>query len=94
MITREQIYTMLLLRKRAGNFFSTLPKDCFNYIINTDSTPESEINVALRLAASGLKKDMANLVGMVKANPRLLLQAGKVVTHAGIFAKHTTLSVT
>src|SRR3990167_1466482 len=91
MITREQIYTMLLLRKRAGNFFSTLPKDCFNYIINTDSTPESEINVALRLAASGLKKDMANLVGMVKANPRLLLQAGKVVTRAGIFAKHTTL---
>ena len=79
MITRDQLHAMVLIRKREGNFLSALPKDWFNYMINMDDGPKSEINIALRHAASGLKEDMAKLLEMLKANPRLLLQAGNVV---------------
>src|SRR3990167_10173154 len=91
MITRDQLHAMVLLRKREGNFLSALPNPWFDYITKADEHPESEINIALRLAASSLKEDMAKLVEMIKTNPRLLLQAGNVVTRAGIFIRRTTL---
>src|SRR3990167_4118865 len=91
MITRDQLHAMVLLRKREGNFLSALPNPWFDYITKADEHPESEINIALRLAASSLKEDMAKLVEMIKTNPRLLLQAGNVVTRAGISIKRTTV---
>ena len=93
MITRDQLHAMVLIRQREGNFLSALPKPWFDYLTltKTDEHPKSDINKALRLAASGLTKDIAELVGMIETDPRLLLQAGNVVTRAGILIKRTTL---
>src|SRR3990167_5934671 len=91
MITRDQLHAMVLIRKREGNFLSALPNPWFDYITKTDEHPNSEINIALRFAASALTEDMAKLVEMIKTNPRLLLEAGNVVTRAGISVTRTTL---
>lgn len=91
MLTREQLYTMLLLRNREDNIFSVLPDELINHIGNINNHPDSEINVALRLAASAMEEDMVELVKMVTANPRLLLQAGNVVTRGGVPVMRTML---
>ena len=91
MLTREQLYTMLILRNREDNIFSVLPTELIDHIGNINNHPDSEINVALRLAASGIEEDMVELVKMVTANPRLLLQAGNVVTRGGVPVMRTML---
>jgi hypothetical protein len=91
MPTREQVYTMFILRNREDNLFSVLPDELIYNISDFGQDPNSEINIALRLAASGLEKDIATLVEMVKANPRLLLQAGNVVNRGGFDARRKTL---
>jgi hypothetical protein len=91
MLTRDQIYTMLMLRNREGNVFSVLPNELICHISNMNDGSDSDINVALRLAASGIEEDMLKLVEMVATNPRLLLQAGNVVTRGGVPVIRTTL---
>lgn len=91
MLTREQLYTMLMLRHREDNIFSVLPDELINHIGNINNHPDSEINVALRFAASGVEEDMIELVKMVTANPRILLQAGTVMTRGGVPVVRTML---
>lgn len=62
MLTREQIYTMLLYRECEGNIFSALPDELICHISDMNNNPENEINIALRLADSGLEKDIASLL--------------------------------
>lgn len=91
MLTREQVYTLLMLRNREGNILSGLPDELICHISDFGQGPNSKIARALRLAASGVEEDMVKLVAMVKANPRLLLQAGNVMTRGGVFVTRTTL---
>jgi hypothetical protein len=92
MLTREQVYTMLLLRKR-GDIFSGHSNDInlIRIISDYGQDPSNDIHVALRLAASGLQHDIDRLVEMVKTDPRLLLQAGNVITRGGVEVIRTTL---
>lgn len=91
MLTREQVYTMLMLRNREGNILSGMPDELTCYISDFGQDPNSEFAHALRLAASGVEKDMVKLVAMIKANPSLLLQAGNVMTRGGVFVTRITL---
>jgi hypothetical protein len=91
MLTREQVYTMLILRNRADNIFSFLPNDLIRHISDINPNPNGDINIALRHAAFGTKEDIAIVVEMIKKNPRLLLQAGHVRTRGGIPVIRTTL---
>lgn len=89
-LTREQVYAMLLLRKR-DNIFSVLPDELICYISDCDQDPNSEIAKALRLAVDGEEKALIELVAMLDKNPRLLLQAGNVVTRGGQEVVRVTL---
>lgn len=91
MLTRDQVYTMLLLRKREDNIFSVLPDELICHISDFGQDPNNEIHRALRLAVSGEEKDMTKLVEMVNANPHLLFQAGNVITRGGVPVIRTTL---
>ena len=92
MLTREQVYTMLILRQR-GDLFGGQANDIniIRLISDRGQDPNNDIHVALRLAASGIQSDMDILVDMVRANPRLLLQAGNVRTRGGVEVIRTTL---
>jgi hypothetical protein len=90
MLTREQVYTLLKIRNRENNAVSDTPTEIIR-LISMNDDPNSEIHIALGLAASGTQKDMDTLVAMVKANPRLLLEASSVTTPGGIFVSCTTL---
>ena len=85
MLTREQVYTMLILRQR-GALFGGQANDIniIRLISDRGQDPNNDIHVALRLAASGIQTDMDVLVDMVRANPRLLLHAGNVITRGGV----------
>lgn len=92
MLTREQVYTMLILRNR-GDLFGGKPNDIniIRLISDCGQDPDNDIHVALRLAASGLQPDIDLLVEMVRSNPRLLLKAGNVITRGGVEVIRTTL---
>ena len=72
-------------------YLFSVPLDVIRYISDFGQDPNNEIHVALRLAASGLQADIDLLVEMVRANPRLLLQAGNVRTRGGVEVIRTTL---
>jgi hypothetical protein len=91
MLTRDQVYTMLLIRNRENTIFSVLPNEVFGLILNMNNPPESDINIALRHAALATKEDIDTVIEMIKANPRLLLQASNVVTPGGVSVMRTTL---
>ncbi len=91
MQTREQVYSLMMLRKRGDNIFACMPADVIRSISDTDQNPDNEIHVALRLAASGLQHDIDRLVAIVRENPRLLLQAGNIRTRGGVEVIRTTL---
>jgi hypothetical protein len=96
MLNREQRITLLMLNNRRweeNNPIGWLPREIAELImdIGYDQDPNSEIATALSLAASGQEEDLVVLAEMVKANPRLLLQAGDVVTRGGFFAERKTL---
>lgn len=91
MLTREQVYIMFMLRNRANNIFSVLPDELIYYISDMNDNPDSDINVALRLAASAVEEDIVKLIEMVKKNPRLLLQTGNVMTRGGVLVSRTAL---
>lgn len=90
MLTREQVYTMLMLRKH-NTIFSMLPGDVIRNISDCGQEPNSEIAIALRFAADGTEKALNDLTAMLKKNPRLLLQAGNVVTRCGLSVRRVTL---
>ncbi len=92
MLTRPQANKFFELRNDRTSFFSLQPFDVVNSICcDYNPDPDSEISIALRHAASSETLDMNKLVEMVKANPRLLLQAGDVKTRGGVFVKRIKL---
>ncbi len=93
MLSHSQVDKLFELRKDRTSFFSLLPRDVANSVscVDYDTDPNSEITIALRHAASGTKADIDALVELVKTNPRLLLQAGDVVTRGGVFVKRIKL---
>lgn len=91
MITREQIYTILMLRKRGNNFFSNLPMELIVEISDYGQDPNSDIAKALYHAAYARQEDVAALIKMLDTNPRLLLQAGNVITPGGDEIRRVTL---
>jgi hypothetical protein len=91
MITREQIYTMLMMNKRRDTLFSALPKELIKKISDYGQNPKSEIATALKHAAFAQKKDVEALLALLDKNPMLLLQAGNVQTPGGDKVRRVTL---
>ena len=91
MISREEIYTMLILRQRQETLFSTLPIELIQEISDYGQDPNSDIANALHHAAYARKEDVEALLIMLDKNPRLLLQAGNVTTPGGDEIRRVTL---
>ena len=92
MLTRDQVRTLIKLRNRGDGPFATPLHDlAIKFISDYDEGPNSQINIALRHAVLGEQKDIDILVKMVEENPRLLLQAGNVMTRGGVSVTRTTL---
>lgn len=100
MLTRDQIFSMLMIRSREGSVFSGLPNELIRYISNfarcnpceeITNIPSSDIDIALALAADGTQDALDKLVKMIEANPRLLVQAGNVTTRGGVKVIRTAL---
>ena len=93
MLSHAQVDKLFALRNDRTSFFSLLPPDVADVIscVDYDTNPNSEIGIALRHAATCEKADRDVLVEMVKANPRLLLQAGDVKTRGGVLVKRIKL---
>ncbi|HDV5785708.1 TPA: hypothetical protein RJD83_002686 [Legionella pneumophila] len=91
MITRDQIYTMLMMRKRNGSFFSALPIELIQEISDYGQDPNSAIATALHHAAYARKEDVDALLALLDINPRLLLQAGNVQTPGGDEVRRVTI---
>jgi hypothetical protein len=94
MLSREQIYTMLMLRKREGNVFSKVPPEIAKKIsLNTFIFPDDpdSISKALHHAAYAQQEDVEALLAMLDANPSLLLQAGNVITPGGDELRRVTI---
>lgn len=91
MITREQIYTMLMMNNRRNTFFSALPIEIIKNISDYGQNPNSEIATALNYAAYARKEDVETLLVMLDENPGLLLQAGNVQTPGGDEIKRVTV---
>ena len=91
MITREQMYTMLMMNKRSGTFFSALPIELIQEISDFNQNTNSEIATALKHAAYARQEDVKALLAMLDKNPRLLLQAGNVQTPGGDEIRRVTI---
>ena len=91
MITRDQIYTMLMMKKRSDTLFSALPLDLIKQISDYGQNPNSDIATALKHAAYARQEDVEALLGMLDENPGLLLQAGNVQTPGGNEVRRVTL---
>ena len=91
MISREEIYTMLILRNRQDSIFSTLPMDIIGEISSYSLDLNADIANALHHAAYARKEDVEALLTMLDKNPRLLLQAGNVTTPGGDEIRRVTL---
>ena len=87
MLNRSQLYTLLLARKHNGNLFSSMPRDLISLIGNVSENPQSDISTLLHYIAYG---DLASANIMLNMNPRLVLQAGNVVTPSGLKVMRTT----
>lgn len=91
MLNRSQIYTLLMLRNRGDNIFSTLPVELIREISEFGQNPESSIAKALYHAAYAQEHDIKILTNMLDRNPRLLLGAGNVITPGGLEVRRVTL---
>src|SRR5579862_1645049 len=91
MLTREQVYNVLTWRKHANTLFSQLSDDVIKYISDFGQNPDSDIAIALNHAAFATQKDIDVLLPMIKANLRLLLQAGNVITPGGDEIRRVTI---
>ena len=91
MITRDQIYTMLMLRNRENTVFSNVPDELIQQISDYGQDPNSEIASALHHAAYARQEDVDALLGMLDENPGLLLLAGNVKTPGGNEIRRVTI---
>lgn len=91
MLTREQVYTMLMLHNRGDSVFSALPDELICYISDVGEGSDNVFNKALRLAADGREEALKELTAMLDEKPQLLLQAGNVVTRSGLLVTCTTI---
>lgn len=91
MITRDQIYTMLMMNKRRDTLFSALPIELIKEISDYGQSPNSEIATALNHAAYARKEDVEALLALLDKNPSLLLLAGNVQTPGGDEIRRVTL---
>ncbi|HFD2276158.1 TPA: hypothetical protein ACF2P2_002989, partial [Legionella pneumophila] len=82
MLSRDQIETLLLIRKREGTILynTRTPKPIINLISNIGDVPNSDIATLLHHVAFG---ELEQVKGMLEKNPRLLLEAGNVEDPAG-----------
>ncbi len=90
MLTREQIYTMLLLRKRQNTPFSPMDIPLIQKISAYGQGPDSAITKALHYVAYAQREDKAAFLSLLDANPRLLLEACDVKTPGGDEVKRVT----
>ena len=90
MLNREQRLMLFKARRTTNCLFSNLPVELIREI-GLFGCDDTAFNKALRHAALGTDGDLAIVVEMVKANPRLLLQTGHVVTRGGVGVRYTTL---
>lgn len=89
MLSREQIYTLIWIRKQPGNIFAVLPKEMCGYgMANVSHDSGSEIAELLKHIIAGTHLHLIR--GMLWKNPRLVLEAGDVTTSAGLLVKRTT----
>ncbi|MCL5272644.1 MAG: hypothetical protein M1486_04985 [Gammaproteobacteria bacterium] len=91
MITRDQIYTMLMMNKGSDTFFSALPIELIKQISDYGQNPNSEIATALKHAAYARKEDVEALLTLLDKNSRLLLEAGNVQTPGGDEVRRVTI---
>ncbi len=96
MLDREQSDALLMAYNRVRDIdhpLGSLPREVVMYKMNItyNSDPDSEIAIALRLAADSQEKAIKTLVKMIKKNPSLLLQAGDVISRGGYPAARKTL---
>ena len=91
MISRDEIYTLLMLRNRQGSIFSTLPMDVIREISAHSLNLNTDIEQALHHAAYARLEDVDALLSMLDKNPRLLLQRGDVQTPGGDVHKRITI---
>lgn len=88
MLTRSQVYTLLLLRHRGNTLFSRLPIDLIRNISDFGQDPQSNFAKALHYVAYG---ELTEAKALLDQHPRLVLQAGTVVTPGGLTVIRTTL---
>jgi len=98
----QQLRFVLLAHKHENNFFGNLPDDMIGVIADhmianandywrSEEDPGSEIAQALHYAAYARQEDVEALLAMLEKNPRLLLQAGNVITPGGLDCQQVTL---
>lgn len=87
MLGRTEFYTLEVLRKHGGNIFSSLPRDLSHYLSNVCYSPNSDIATLLHFIAYGT---LPNVKAMLDANPKLVLDAGDVMTPSGLTMKRIT----
>lgn len=87
MLIRSQVINMIKGRYDSGSLFSLLPKEIIRRI-KYSSTPDQDFLDALKNTADG---KLEELRAKLERNPRLVLQAGDVVTPAGLLILDTTI---
>lgn len=91
MISRDEIYTLLMLRNREDSIFSTLPMDVIGEISAYSLGLNADIAQALHHAAYARQEDVTALLALLDKNPGLLLQRGDVQTPGGDVHKRITI---
>lgn len=91
MITREQVYTMLLMNQRNDNLFFKLPLEVIVHISDQNQGVDTDIAKALHYTAYARNEDITALLNMLDTAPRLLLQSGNVQTPGGDIWKRVTI---
>lgn len=96
MLNRKQLHTLLLARKREGNFFSNLPVELIREI-SEFGRDDKEFNTALHQVADGELEAIKAILDEASHKEdktklkELLLLSGTAVTPAGLIVKHTSL---
>lgn len=93
MLTREQTLAFFLRRRNRTSALSSQPKDILHYMHNVSAAnfdPNSDIARLLHHIAYGAKEDLVEIRKMLAANPRLVLEAGNVMTRSGLLVIRTS----
>lgn len=90
MLTRDQMKILFMMRNRNDTIFTQLPSEIFQKIL-FDVDPNSDVAKVLHHAAYARQEDVITLLNMIGQNPRLLLQAGDVITPGGNEVRRVTV---